>query len=98
MYKRQVIDKLKNQNLDLKDIIQSNPVQYSSNNNTVNITSSESTEDMDIDEVNNRSDISDSEGNLFESWQSKYREWPPFYWLIVSITLYDMHNRRIWMH
>lgn len=61
-----VIDKLKNENTDLKDIIQSNPLRYTSENNTATIINNESSEDMDIDEVNNRSDISDSEGGLFE--------------------------------
>lgn len=62
----EVIDKLKNENTDLKDIIQGNPLMYSGGNNTATIINNESSDDMDIDEVNDRSDISDSEGGLFE--------------------------------
>lgn len=62
----EVIDKLKNENTDLKDIIQGNSLMYSGGNNTATIINNESSDDMDIDEVNDRSDISDSEGGLFE--------------------------------
>ncbi|CAI4064630.1 Pci8p SKDI_09G0940 [Saccharomyces kudriavzevii IFO 1802] len=62
----QAIGKLKNQNMDLKDIIKSNPIQCGGINDTNDINNG-SSEDMDIDELNDRSDISDSEGGLFES-------------------------------
>ncbi|CAI2038361.1 hypothetical protein SEUBUCD646_0I01040 [Saccharomyces eubayanus] len=59
------IGELKNENMDLKDIIQSNPVQYSCTNNAINAINNESSEDMDIDEIIDTSDISNTEDGLF---------------------------------
>lgn len=61
------IDKLKNENMDLKDIIQSNPVPYNCTNDTIKVINNESSEDMDIDEVIDTSDISNTEDGLFEN-------------------------------